>query len=122
DELSLLLDGRIDNYAEMASALGFENARDPAVLLQAYRHWRDDFPKHVLGDFALALWDGRDRRLLLARDAAGYRPLHYWSRGNEFRFASEARGLLAYGDIPTAVDERRVGHWLTRIPEHAGAT
>jgi asparagine synthase (glutamine-hydrolysing) len=122
DELSLLLDGRIDNYAEIAIALGIENTGAPTVLLHAYRRWRENFPKHVLGDFALALWDGRNRRLLLARDVAGYRPLHYWVRGNEFRFASEAIGLLAYGDIAIAVNERRVAHWLTRIPERTGAT
>jgi asparagine synthase (glutamine-hydrolysing) len=121
-ELCLLLDGRIDNYAEMAIALGTESAHGPAVMLDAYRRWRDDFPKHILGDFALALWDGRDRRLLLARDVAGYRPLHYWARGNEIRFASEARGLLACGDVPTVVNERKVAHWLTRTPEHTGAT
>src|SRR5436853_5872030 len=75
DELCLLLDGRIDNYAEIAIALGIENTRAPTVLLHAYRRWSDDFPNYVLGDFAFALWDGRIRRLLLARDVAGYRPL-----------------------------------------------
>ncbi|HVV46013.1 MAG TPA: asparagine synthase-related protein, partial [Bryobacteraceae bacterium] len=122
NHLALLLDGRIDNYPEIAAGLGREKVSGPQLLLHAYLRWGADFPRYVLGDFALALYDARDRRLLLARDAGGYRPLHYWARGEKFRFASEARGLLAAGDIPLALDERRIAHWLSMLPADPGET
>ncbi|NBV24101.1 MAG: asparagine synthase [Proteobacteria bacterium] len=114
DELHLLLDGRLDNLTKLAAELGLQGVAGPDVLLHAYRRWGLDFPKRLLGDFALALWDARNRRLVLARDVAGYRPLHYWAERGEFRFASEARGLFAFGDIPLVINETKVAQWLTR--------
>jgi len=112
--MCVLFDGRLDNAADLAATLKLDRPSTTGVLLQAYRRWGVDFPSRLLGDFALALWDADVRRLVLARDPAGYRPLHYWVRGGEFRFASEARGLLGFGDIPLAIDEIRVAEWLTR--------
>ncbi len=120
-ELHLLLDGRLDNVPELAAGLGLLNPSSPDLLLHAYRRWGVEFPRRVLGDFAFALWDAPLQRLILGRDAAGCRPLHYWVRGEEFRFASEARGLFGFGDIPLVIDETKVAQWLTRT-EESGAT
>src|SRR4051812_16618313 len=67
----LLLSGRL---------IGNRNLSPPDIL-EAYRRWGNEFPRHLLGDFAIALWDSEERRLVLARDVAGSRPLHYWVRG-----------------------------------------
>ncbi|MEP6714446.1 MAG: asparagine synthase-related protein [Terriglobia bacterium] len=122
NNLVLFFSGRLINNPELSEKLGEKQSHSPRNILQAYQCWGDDFPRYLLGDFALALWDSQNHRLVLARDAVGYRPLHYWVRGDKFRFASEARGLFAHGDLSPAADERKIGHWLTRIPEPSGAT
>ncbi|HEY4086189.1 MAG TPA: asparagine synthase-related protein [Bryobacteraceae bacterium] len=111
EKLALFLDGRL--FSKGARLLD---------ILQAYTHWGVEFPRYIQGDFALALWDSENRRLVLARDVTGYRPLHYWIRGGEFRFASEARGLFAHGDITPAANPERIAQWLSGSPATSGAT
>lgn len=97
--LLLALDGAVFNGAELRRALGADAAGipdgDPAALVLAlYRRHGEDFLDRLNGDFALALWDGRRRRLLLARDRAGVRPLFHARVGGRLWFASEAGALL----------------------------
>src|SRR5687768_4149316 len=61
--------------------------------------------------FALALWDGRRRRLVLARDPFGKKPLYYWHDAHRLVFASEIKGLLAAG-VPATLNEKRLGEYL----------
>jgi asparagine synthase (glutamine-hydrolysing) len=63
--------------------------------------------------FAFALWDGRNRRLLLARDRAGKKPLFYHDGPSGFAFASEVKGLLAHPEVPHERDERALPLYLT---------
>lgn len=122
EKLALFLDGRLIRRQELSTRLGTSGDGPLSDILQAYRRWGSEFPRYLHGDFALALWDARNHRLVLARDAGGFRPLHYSVRGDEFRFASEARGLLAHGDIPLAADQRSIAQRLSRIPETPGST
>src|SRR5690242_3073207 len=117
EELVVFLDGRLTRHGELAVRLGTAGDCPLLDILQAYRRWGAEFPRYLHGDFALALWDAGNHRLVLARDPAGLRPLHYWVRGDEFRFASEARGLVAYGDIPLVANQRRIAQRLSGIPE-----
>jgi asparagine synthase (glutamine-hydrolysing) len=112
NQCCMLLDGRIDNGAELCDQLGIAKPYPAELLLQAYLRWQSDFPKHVVGDYAFAVWDGRERRMLLGRDVAGYRPLHYCIRGDELFFASTARGVLALNGMRAVPDERKVAAWL----------
>ncbi|HXE62374.1 MAG TPA: asparagine synthase-related protein [Bryobacteraceae bacterium] len=120
--LVLFLDGRLVRQRELSVRPETADSSPLRDVLDAYRRWGDEFPRYLHGDFALALWDAGNRRLVLARDAGGYRPLHYWVRGDQFRFASEARGILAHGDIPLAANQRRIAQWLSGIPEMSGGT
>ena len=122
ENLVLFLDGRLIGRRELSARLGTSGDCPLLDILQAYRRWGAEFPRYLHGDFALALWDAGNHRLVLARDAGGYRPLHYWVRGERFRFASEARGLLAHGDIPLVANQRRIAQRLNRIPEMSGGT
>src|SRR5436309_916639 len=64
--LALVFDGRIDNRQELATDLDLRDdasVSDAAFVLTAYRRWGGDMLRRLLGDFALALWDGRERRL-----------------------------------------------------------
>ncbi len=68
---------------------------DTEVVLHAYLHWGDDFVTRLHGMFSLALWDGERRRLVLAVDRFGIKPLFWTRRGNRLAFASEPAALLA---------------------------
>jgi asparagine synthase (glutamine-hydrolysing) len=104
----LTYNGEIYNFRELRSeleALGywFRSRTDSEVVLNALAAWGVDALARFNGMFALALWDRRERRLLLARDRYGVKPLYYRRQGNVFAFASEQKAILT---IPTM--ERRV--------------
>lgn len=97
--LLLVADARIDNADDLASELGLSgaNLHAAALLIEAYRRWDAAFADRLVGDFAVALWDGVHRRLLLARDAMAMRPLVY-ARGDALVFvASDPAQILAAG-------------------------
>src|SRR5439155_1191445 len=98
----LVWDGRLDNRDELEAGA---DESDEAVVLRGYARWGDELPARLLGDFALALWDARRRRLLCARDRLGLKPFHYVWRQGVFRFASEAEPLLRALDGPAPDDE-----------------
>ena len=119
---ALVADVRLDARDELAATLGLEPAlaatmADAALLLGAWERWEDGLFDHVYGDYAFALWDAAARRLVLARDALGGRPLHYHRGGGFFAFATMPKGLHALADVPYAPDTRRVTELLALIPE-----
>lgn len=123
----LVADIRIDNRNEMVTRLGLngEGARqlsDAALLLKAIERDGEDAIARTVGPFACALWFVRERRLILARDFCGLRPLHY-HRGEGFlAFASMPKGLHALADVPYAADEDSVARRLMRLPLGESAT
>lgn len=125
--LALVADIRIDNRPELAAELGIPpNAlpglSDAALLMRALERWDEDTVEKIVGDFAFAFWNARSRRLLLARDFAGQRPLHY-HRGKGFlAFASMPKGLHALADIPYALEAEQVRDVLAMLPEAGPGT
>jgi len=96
----IVFNGEIYNFTtlrEELEGLGFpfSSRTDTEVVLAAYQAWGPDFLQRLRGMFALAIWDGPARRLLLARDRVGKKPLSYLVDKNGLAFASEARALLA---------------------------
>jgi len=96
----LLFDGRIDNRGELLAALNrpgdAPQVSDSELVWMAFRRWDRKCLERLLGDFALAIFVPRERRLILARDPVGCRPLYYWSDGVRFVFASEIKAILAH--------------------------
>jgi asparagine synthase (glutamine-hydrolysing) len=123
----LVADVRLDNRDELARYIGIDLSRaaslsDAAILLAAWERWQEGVFDRLFGDYAFALWDGRDRRLILARDALGGRPLHY-HRGDGFlAFASMPKGLHALDEVPYGPDEVRIAEHLALIPEHGSGS
>ncbi len=86
---------------------------DGELILRAYLLWADDCPKHLLGDFAFAIWDPRTPRLFCARDHMGMRQLIYHhAPGKIFAFATEADALVAHPKVPKRVNEARIADFL----------
>jgi asparagine synthase (glutamine-hydrolysing) len=118
----LVADIRLDNRDELIRALRISpsqacNLCDGAILLAAIERWDESCLERLVGDYAFALWDGARRRMLLARDPLGQRPLHY-HRGNKFfAFASMPKGLHALPEVPYAPDEERIAEFLVLMPE-----
>ncbi|HEX7052826.1 MAG TPA: asparagine synthase-related protein [Burkholderiales bacterium] len=115
--ISLALDGAILNAAELRSELGrhgfaFRGESDAEVLLRAYQYWDKEAVKQLRGAFALALWDARKERLMLARDRFGQKPLYLHSAGPALAFASELEALARAGGVAREVDVGAVGEYL----------
>lgn len=111
--LILVYDGRLDNRPEVLAALGIspepgEVIPDGLLLLKALERWGEGAFNRFIGDFALALWDATQCRLLLATDHLGMRPLYY-HHGNQFvAFANTFPALLALPGVPRQIDELMV--------------
>ena len=97
--LCLTLDGRVDNRRELRAALEGKGCAprtdtDAELVLRSYECWGEDCARHIIGDFAFAVWDERNRKLFCARDLLGIRPFYYHFDGRAFTFSSELRPLL----------------------------
>jgi asparagine synthase (glutamine-hydrolysing) len=134
DGCAIVFNGEIYRHLELRKeleALGhpFTSRSDTEVILRAYLQWGEHCVERLDGMFAFALWDGRQERLLLARDRAGKKPLYFALRtaagwtdpqrdglpAGEVRllaFGSELKALLARGDLPRDVDAPALVRYL----------
>ncbi|MDD2764281.1 MAG: asparagine synthase-related protein [Opitutaceae bacterium] len=115
--LTLTADARIDNRDELFAELSVRSAErscmtDGELVLLAYTKWREDCPKHLIGDYAFAIWDEPARRLFCARDHIGARPFFYYHSPALFAFATDIRGVLAFPGVPAEIDEVEVAQML----------
>jgi len=112
----LVMDGRLDNRDELLHAMELPRATsDAGCVLAAYETWGEQFAERLNGDFALAVFDPRQPRLLLARDAIGIRPLYYHKSERFVAFASEIKALLAHPEIPARPDDAGLADYM--LPE-----
>src|SRR3984893_2929917 len=117
----VVYNGEIYNFLEMRrelEALGhrFETQSDTEVIVHAYEEYGVACLERLWGMFALALWDARQRRLLLARDRLGQKPPVYYSDPHGgLAFASELQALLAHPSVPRDVDPRAIEDYLTYL-------
>ncbi len=107
--LVLVFNGTIYNFRELRAELcelgyHFFSHGDSEVILKAWHAWGEDCVKRLHGMFAFAIWDGRARRLFLARDRLGIKPLYYSQDAQAFRFASNTQALLAAGGVDCSID------------------
>jgi len=106
---TIVFNGEIFNYVELRDELKargatFRTGSDTEVLLQLYAAHGEACLSRLNGDFAFAIWDARERRLMLARDRMGVRPLFYTEHKDTLYFASEVKALLEAPDIRVELD------------------
>lgn len=112
-------DGRLDNRDDIIRALRrtscepLDGVPDCYLMLLAYQQWGEDFAAHLIGDFALAIWDGCNRRLLCAVDALAVRSLYYTVNGQQFIFGSSIGAVLAMLREQPAPNEVFIAQFLT---------
>jgi len=109
--------GEIYNYLELREQLLAAGHRlatrsDTEVIVHLYEDLGERCVDRLRGMFAFALWDRRARRLLLARDRVGKKPLFYCQRGDSFWFASEPRAILVDPEVPRTVDYQAIDSFL----------
>ena len=97
-DVALVFNGEMYNFREIrreleAEGVRFRTSSDTEVVLALYEREGENAIRRLDGMFALAVWDGRKRRLVLARDRAGQKPLFYYDDGERFLFASEIKAL-----------------------------
>jgi asparagine synthase (glutamine-hydrolysing) len=105
----IVFNGEIYNFRELrrdliAQGAEFQSQSDTEVVLAAYRLWGEECLLRLRGMFAFGLWDATRKRLLLARDPMGIKPLYYYQSREKFLFASEVRTLLQSDLIPRKLD------------------
>jgi asparagine synthase (glutamine-hydrolysing) len=117
ETVRLVFNGEIYNYRELRQALlerghRFRSATDGEVLVHLWEENGRDFLEQVNGMFAIALFDASRRRLLVARDRLGIKPLYYAETGKHFVFGSELKAILASGLVERRVDLDALGQFL----------
>jgi len=96
----LVLDGRLDNHAELKNMLGIIDplTADSAIVLAAFEHWGTQCFSSFIGDWALALWSPDDQIMYLARDHAGARTLYFTNCHGTLRWATHLETFFAHGE------------------------
>lgn len=110
--------GEVYNFQELKKELqelghSFGGTSDTEVVLAAFHQWKEDAFARFNGIFALALYDRQEKRLTLARDPIGVKPLFYFDTGKSVYFASEVKGILVNREIPREIDTTCLDSYFT---------
>jgi asparagine synthase (glutamine-hydrolysing) len=109
----ITFNGEIYNFPELREKLlarghKFKTHSDTEVIVHLYEEYGRDCVNHLRGMFAFAIWDSRQKRLFIARDRVGIKPLYYFASGDFLAFASELKSLLALEAVPRDLNEQAV--------------
>jgi asparagine synthase (glutamine-hydrolysing) len=115
---AVLFNGEIYNFKELRAELEaaghrFSTGSDTETIVHGWEQWGDACVGRLRGMFALVLWDLRERRLLLARDRVGKKPLYYVHDGERLAFASELKALLVDPSVKRALSFEALDDYLT---------
>ncbi len=115
--IRVVFNGEIYNYRELRRELEakghhFATSSDTEVLVHLYEEFGQRLVERLRGMFAFALWDGPRRRLLLARDRLGIKPLYFRREAGRLLFASELKAIVAAGEVPRDLDVAALEDYL----------
>src|SRR5437660_1200975 len=111
-------DARVDGQAGLKQKLAsrgrdrLEGATDAELILHAYHAWGEECVQHLLGDFAFAIWDGRERRLLCARDHFGIKPFYYAELAAGLVFSNTLNGVRLHPEVSDRLDDLAIADFL----------
>ncbi len=116
--VAVICNGEIYNAPQLRQELAqrghrFSSRSDVEPIVHLYEEHGTDFARHLRGMFAVAIWDARLRRLVLARDRLGIKPLHCWQGPGLFAFASEIKALLQLEGCPRDIDLEALDAYLS---------
>jgi asparagine synthase (glutamine-hydrolysing) len=114
----VVFNGEIYNFQELRAELEahghrFRTRTDTETIVRGYEQWGFSVLERLNGIFGIALWDARERTLLLARDPYGVKPLYYRDDGATVAFGSEIRSILCSPEVPRSVDSDALDAFLT---------
>ncbi len=117
-DIVVVFNGEIYNFLDIKKELLekghiFKTNSDTEVIVHLYEEEGVDFPKKLRGMFAIALWDNKNKRLLLVRDRIGKKPLFYYIDNNYFVFSSEINSLISFKDIKKTINLKAINIYLT---------
>jgi len=118
--ICLAFDGRIDNREDLISSfhtagISVRANSDAELMLRAYQYWGEHCPEHIIGDFALVIWDGPRRQLFCARDILGLKPFYYCHRGTSFYWASEIPPFFEHEAVSRRPNEAMIAEFLSSM-------
>ena len=117
--IMVVVNGEIYNHREIRAHLAsrhiFRTHSDAEVVVHLYEERGSAFVEDLNGMYAIAIWDRRERKLLLARDRLGIKPLFYAKVGTQLIFASELKALLVHPDCPNELDWHGCGDPVTSL-------
>jgi len=120
ESIWMVYNGEVYNFRELRQRFRlddkghkFRSKTDTEVLIHLYETLGNDFLRLLNGMFALAIWDGRKKRLILARDPFGIKPLFYTRTGSQFWFASEIKALLEVPGVERSPSLSALYHYLS---------
>ena len=107
--VALTYNGELYNFRELRRELeslgaSFRTSSDTEVVLAAYEQWGPGAVERFRGMYAFAIWDDRQRRLFVARDRMGIKPLYYSATDAFFAFSSELQGVLSFAGVDRTLD------------------
>jgi asparagine synthase (glutamine-hydrolysing) len=123
-EIVLTASARLDNHSDLERRLSVNKTgsgscvSDAEWILAAYETWGRECPRHLVGDYAFAIWDARRRGLFAARDPMGFRALYYRHEPGRLLLSSEVKQILAVHDVASGLDERAVAVHLAMGNQH----
>ncbi len=123
----LVTDARIDNRQELTVQFALSPSEtmempDSAFIMLAYEKWGLDCPSHLIGTFAFALWDKREKHLLLVRSPLSDRHIYYHSTSTSFTFSTVPKGLFVLERIPCELNQQAFADYLVLAPEDPGSS
>jgi asparagine synthase (glutamine-hydrolysing) len=125
ERYAIVFNGEVYNFREIRSQLTdfrFRTGCDTEVILAAYITWGEECLHRFFGMFAFAVWDKKERKLFIARDRLGIKPLYYAHTSESFLFASEIRAILASGMVKKELSRQGLHNYLTYQTVHAPHT
>ena len=126
--VQVVFNGEIYNHLSLRRELAEKGHRfktdhsDTEVIVHGYEEWGEAVVERLAGMFAIGVWDAKRRRLFLARDRIGVKPLYFSWTPHGFLFASEIKALLAHPAVERDVEPRSVYHYLSFLTTPAPLT